>query len=301
MNNWRTVAKLQSIKAVNLALKGKSDQALQEAIKINKLGYNIISGQNSLIGTLVGIETKNIGAKTIIYILPDNNSKKEILASAINNLNNSSDDLEGYRKAFKFEYLNVINSIDQIKSSLQEEIKKADPASSQYTNFGYYFKLNQTKNLFTEFYKVPVSTIGIKCKVDDSFSDQLKSDTEKLTGWRIMFTENAIGKILVSVNSNSFVGVVTKQCQADFISNVTKVELALKQYKIDHKALPPSLSDLVPTYISSIPLDTFDNKPIKYSVDKKILYSVGLNQKDLGGSSGDDYTKMENPTVKIEF
>ena len=65
--------------------------------------------------------------------------------------------------------------------------------------------------------------------------------------------------------------------------------------------MPATLDALVPQYLDSVPFDPFDRKPIRYNADKKILYSVGLNKKDLGGSEGDDWNTMENPTFKIGF
>lgn len=301
MNIWRTVAQLQAIKAISLLKNGKPDDAVQEALKLNKLGHNIILGQGPIIGTLVGVAIKTVGSKTILQVLPSSNFKKGTLENALLVLNNSSDDIEGYRKAFKSEYIIVINGIDQIKDNLHEAVKEVDPTYARYANFGYYFKINQTKNLFTDLYVVPISTFGVKCEVDDSISKKFRSDLEKLAGWRVVFAENAVGRIISSVNMGDIGGLVTKQCQTDFLSNATQIQLALKKYKTDKKVLPASLNELVPTYLSSIPVDPFDQKPIRYSESKKILYSVGLKQKDLGGSTGSDYATMDNPTVKIEF
>lgn len=65
--------------------------------------------------------------------------------------------------------------------------------------------------------------------------------------------------------------------------------LAIRLYKADHQgALPGSLSQLVPAYLSAVPSDPFDpaNGPIRYlpKHDPPVLYSVGPNGKDDGGS-----------------
>ena len=60
--------------------------------------------------------------------------------------------------------------------------------------------------------------------------------------------------------------------------------LVLKAFKQDKGKLPDSLAELVPEYIEEIPADPFDGKPIRYSADKKRIYSVGKDLIDSGGS-----------------
>jgi hypothetical protein len=312
LNTWRTVARLQAIKAKSLLLKGKPDEVLIEASKLNKVGHDIISGQGPFIGMLVGLAIDNSGSKTIIEILSNGILNKKTLENTISLIRNSSDHLEGYRNAYRYEYTNIIKAIDTINSGLDLEIQKQlenmgfGSKEARYVKYGYYYKPNQTKNFFTNVAKLQVSTIGSACEVKDDYS-QLESIKKEISDGglyfysKMLFTENAIGKLLYMVNSATLSSAITRQCQSNFLLGVAQIQLAMKQYKLEHKTLPATLNDLVPKYLSSIPLDPFDHKPIRYSAEKKILYSVGLKQKDLGGSVGDDFTKMDNPTIKIEF
>jgi hypothetical protein len=50
-----------------------------------------------------------------------------------------------------------------------------------------------------------------------------------------------------------------------------------------------------------LPQDPFDSKPLRYSLSKKIIYSVGPDGQDSGGSSGDNLREMPDPTLQIEF
>ena len=64
---------------------------------------------------------------------------------------------------------------------------------------------------------------------------------------------------------------------------------------------PSVLNELVPRYLASVPIDPFDGKPLKYSAPKKIVYSVGQDTNDSGGSIGDDWRQMSDPTFKLGF
>ncbi len=310
MNTWRDAGMIQAINAVDLAKKGKTTEALAEALKINKMGHMIISGgNNSFIGVLVGIALKNLGSKTIIYILQNNSIKNEVLFSAINNLNNINQDVEGYKNSLKFEYLIIIDGINKVTKNadgVAEGLVNGKNISSNKVDllkYGYYYKINQTKNLYTELYKNQLSMVGTSCSgsnIDNEMKSTYDSLINKSTD-KLVFEENLLGKSMFYSRGSVFGTTLNKICQVDLLSNITLVQLALKAYQNDNKKLPQTLNELVPKYLNAIPEDPFDHKPIRYSVEKKILYSVGLKQKDLGGSVGDDWTKMDNPTFKINF
>ena len=64
--------------------------------------------------------------------------------------------------------------------------------------------------------------------------------------------------------------------------------VALKRYSLRHGAPPESLDSLVPEFVSSVPVDYMDGKPLRYrlNADKTfMLYSVGEDGKDDGGDT----------------
>jgi len=63
----------------------------------------------------------------------------------------------------------------------------------------------------------------------------------------------------------------------------TRTILALRAYQLTHGKLPPDLSALVPEFLNEVPIDDFDGQPLRYSPERKIVYSVGQNLKDDGG------------------
>lgn len=74
--------------------------------------------------------------------------------------------------------------------------------------------------------------------------------------------------------------------------HLTAVALAVRTYALDHDGqFPAKLEDLVPTYISAVPVDPMraDHKPLGYRPDPKqpLTYSVGTDGIDNGGSQAD--------------
>lgn len=310
MNGWREMARLQAINAISLLRIGKTDEALKEALKLNKVGHNIIVGHNPLIANLIGIAIQELGSKTIFKILAGGNISKQVLVDAQKVLESNSDNIEGYKNAFRVGYIHLLNSINETTPEiLSQSFKDADsveptPENKLYarlSKYKFYNKPNQTINLYTDLSNLEVSAIGVRCEVKDLEEKYKSNEKDPQVRKIVLFTENAVGKYLFSYSGVVLGSAIGKGCENDLLVNVAQIELALKQYKMENGLLPETLDALVPQYMESVPLDPFDHKPLCYSAEKGIIYSVGLKKQDLGGSEGEDWTKMENPTFHIKF
>jgi hypothetical protein len=112
---------------------------------------------------------------------------------------------------------------------------------------------------------------------------------------------NPIGDILCQMLEPLDSGFVQRKCREDVNVNATQLLLALKVYQMQHGKLPESLSELVPEFFPQVPLDDFDGKPFRYSLEKKIIYSVGPCLKDLGGKKKVGNSLDYNLPFPIDF
>lgn len=60
--------------------------------------------------------------------------------------------------------------------------------------------------------------------------------------------------------------------------------VALRCYKSKTGELPDGLEALVPEYLREVPADPFDGKPLRYSRDKRLIYSTEGKLRDRDGS-----------------
>jgi len=79
---------------------------------------------------------------------------------------------------------------------------------------------------------------------------------------------------------------------------VTRVALEVERWRLAHGGrAPDSLADLVPEFAPSVPLDPFDNNPLRYKKLARgfLLYSIGADFTDDGGKEKKgDLTGYEN-------
>lgn len=285
---------------------GKEEEALTETLKSSDVGQKIMETQPNLTEYLVGIAMKNIGLSASQKILLGKNLSTATLLEKIVWLERYKNTTSGLLNALKSEYLFSSLLFNAVQNGNQEEL------SMVYKNIGvsdifgagkiqsYLLQPNKTKQIFARFYRSAISDITNPCST-------AKNNTPVPAITRpspfMIFTQNALGNIL----SQSMLRALDipqqniKRCNDLVLISITQVLYAMKAYKNDTGKLPPNLTDLMPKYVQKIPEDPYSESPIQYSYEKGILYSVGVNGVDAEGSTGDDWTKMPNPTFRIGF
>lgn len=309
------VAKLNSLEALYLAHQGKDPDALNEAVKSAEIGQKIQESQGSTLDWLLGMAMKNVGLEAMQKIIATSKLSPETLTQAAQYLEKFKNNEEGLKTAFKAEYVFAINVIDDVTNGINEDLikkygNKYDPnfirSSSQKNNF--IFQPNKTKAILADEIRAAINQVEKPCSQTKDLkikmiSPFLTSSSTAAAELKLMITENAIGEILHDglMAGVNFGAQIDKKCGEDFLVSATQLMFALKAYNLDTGSYPTTLDQLVPKYIPKVYEDPFDGKPIKYSPTKKIIYSVGKDKIDSGGSEGEDWLTMSDPTFKIDF
>lgn len=67
-----------------------------------------------------------------------------------------------------------------------------------------------------------------------------------------------------------------------------RLVLALRLHALDKGNLPPNLEELIPAYLPEVPEDAYSGKPMLWNAAKEIVYAVGNDMRDDGGSGRSD-------------
>ena len=104
-------------------------------------------------------------------------------------------------------------------------------------------------------------------------------------------TSSRVGAVLI-IDANNFA-----------YTRVTRTVLAIERWRLTHNGrLPDSLKDLVPGFLPTVPLDPFDEKPLRYkkSAQGYIVYSIGPDLVDDGGKER-TYSTNESDHYDVVF
>jgi len=103
--------------------------------------------------------------------------------------------------------------------------------------------------------------------------------------WSLILRGNIVGKILLATITIDYKRLCLEKCTVESHLAAARLVVAIRRYELAHDGkMPENLQALVPAYLAAVPDDPFDGKPFRYSPEKKIVYSVGKNLIDDGGS-----------------
>lgn len=146
------------------------------------------------------------------------------------------------------------------------------------------------------------------------YSDEIVSRLRQ-RNWGSFTSRNPYGTVLLAILYPAMNKVLEKVELAKVSSSATQISFSLQTYYLKEGNLPETLEQLVPDYLAKIPLDPYDGQTMRYSKEKKIVYSVGNDFLDRGGSelpymfqidqdADDDHAAehdAEEPTYPLRF
>jgi hypothetical protein len=294
-----SIVRISALMALHLMKQGREKEALDEAMKIVELGGKMQKSQGTFIHYLAAAGIKRVGLETIQRIARESKMlSPEIVRPYITRLETFTQNEEELRQAFKMEYHMNALSTDMVASGklwfgAEEGVPPAPGADHPF-----HFKPNKTKLLFAQLSRDYIADVGKPCAQIET--KEVERKIPKPSAVKLLFTENGIGQLMYDAAAVGLKELIISKCGEDFHVAATQAMLALRAYRVAQGVYPASLQELVPNYIPQIPLDPFDGQPIRYSATKKILYSVGKDGVDSGGSEGDNWQDMPDPTFKIE-
>lgn len=301
------VSQLNSLRALRLAKQGKAVEAYDKALKPAIIGQKIHESQVNLVHFLIGSAMKAIALEAEQQLLNYTNVSSKTLTQYIQKLEKLKNNKEGLETALKGEYHIQLNAISAPLFGRGRGTNSSDSSLENITiNFfnldrtksSFYFQPNKTKALFAGYTREAISNLDKPCSTVKYKEIERPSESFSI---KLLFTENAVGKMIHDIVAISLGKINNRRCEENLLISSTQLLFALKAYKNDTDGLPNSLDQLVPKYLSDVLRDPYDGEAIRYDATKKIIYSVGNDGIDSGGSEGEDWSKMKDPTFRIDF
>lgn len=164
----------------------------------------------------------------------------------------------------------------------------------------FLYKPNQTLNYVIPWYLYYQSVVDLPF---DEMRSTLTSAEKRLPYFCALRDEwlNGYGKRAAhDILSPSVRGMLDLRLRQHSSCSIGGTLVALRRYHDANSGqLPASLEELVPDYLSSVPVDYADGLPIKYSKEMKALWSAGENHFTL--SKEDQAVKDEVTIVPVRF
>jgi hypothetical protein len=200
-------------------------------------------------------------------------------------------DARGLADAFRNEYAFQAEGIEEMRSgsafSPRVPTLRSFPASGFPDAPAVYilrvisFRPHSTRRTCAQVARARIQDVSKPFKAmtpENTVAPQSNAATDFLSG-------NLLGGIFCRYITLSLSNVLEQKCSENVAQAATRILLAMKAYKLEKGKLPATLAELVPEYLDSVPLDDYDGQPMRYNATKKVVYSVGKDLKDDGGST----------------
>ncbi|MGD9873797.1 MAG: hypothetical protein AB7T27_05960 [Kiritimatiellia bacterium] len=292
---WRNMGRLLALKTRHARHSRNFKQATGTCISLLRFGNLIQRDAGCLINYLVGLSVLDLGLTQAQDLARD----EGLSGADLKRLSEILDALDplarGLIKAIKVEYKVADKTIEEFaqgKYGLNElfYLGEGNPKPILKGNHipGYFFQPNRTKRAFADFYRNVISNASqpygdMSCDMD-IFAREMEAHLET-SGATLLMRPNAVGKILCALITPALRSVLERKCRTESGVNATRIIAALNAHQKREGVMPADLQALVPEYLPSVPVDPFDGKPMRYSAANGIVYSVGSDLMDSGGST----------------
>jgi hypothetical protein len=287
---WQRMANLLAVKARHERLSGRYDEALIAVAALLHIGRHTHFGSESLVHYLTGERFTRGGVSQAADLAREQGLPRDRLDRLALALAQDFAVGEGLVRAYKGEYHTVQVVSDEFLGGMEDEIptETTEPERYGFMFFlNFMFQPNRTKRDSAELHRQIIAMIPL------TYGEARAQAPDKLKKWEIdekyfaiaMMRPNVVGRFITSSSASAFPDLHASKCWTDSQIAGTRLLIALIRHRADTGTLPDDLQALVPQYIESIPADPFDGEPFRYSKEKGIVYSVGIDLIDSGGST----------------
>ena len=279
--DWSALRKLAFVAEVRenfLFRNGHDQEAFDQIMNHVQIGRWIQNAHGVLIDYLIGVAMAGIGLDQMRNWTGKVHLEPAQLKDYIRLLDLKPDDKSAaFANTIKAEYQFQATMIDMTCNGKM---------TNSFTG-GYYprvspwwpvFNFSQTRALFAQ------GALKLVKAAARHYNEANVAELESRPSVASMYLSgNGVGQILYYMTVPAVAASLATKAKGDVQLQATRTILALRAYQLTHGQLPKDLSALVPEFLEAVPVDDFDGQPLRYSAEKKMVYSVGKNLKDDGG------------------
>ncbi len=281
-----SAAKLRLVRAWAYAEQGRSDEALAEMIRTARMGVMLEQAGGHLLAPMTGKAVGGLAMEEIrrlvVYEHPPSAEALALLTAeleaahalpsglgvAILSECSGSEQLLDEMRWWTWEQLTAASSM----SGPGEPPQPVEPGGAECCFL--LFDADKTIQLLRQRCQAAAVQAGLPGKERHypEFERLLPDDALAL-GPKL---DNAIGRTLLDLTTPSYAHLIDHHDEVRARRALLLAWVALQRWRMDHpdaEALPATLDELVPAYLTAVPADPWDGEPVGYSASERLVWS----------------------------
>ena len=282
---WLKIGKLLAIQSRQAREDGRPDAAAEAALTEARMGNLIQKNAESMIHYGVGLALAAQGLDALLEVAGESAATAE-WAQALEELGPFD---AGLARALKAECRYETHLVGQLAGG---EIHWLDllgfgNAERDFRTWvlglfqqpGYFFQPHATRRSLQGFYRRMIRNVALPyARID------LTDGREFGRSWTDWLRPNAFGRTLRSLLIPPVGITMEKKCRIESLRAGAQLVAACHRFARKQGRFPETLAELVPEYLGEVPRDPYDGAPFRYSAEKGLVWAVGRNLTDDGGS-----------------
>ncbi len=285
------IGRLLVLKAMAEQEAGRQDPAIAAIGDQLRLVDLAQKGSECLITWHVGVRMLDEGLAQVRNMALDSAVSAEQLARMADTLTQLGPVEPGLIGAIKGDYQPAFNAVDaevggkDMMGLTEWDARKAWMRGILVTlrRLGYSFHPNKTKLMIADGCRYALANVG------RSYNAIAPHTQEPVTGFLsrkvpTVFQPNGMGQVLYLCTIRADVADARHACTINCALAATRLVVACLRYELKEGRRPAELAALVPDYLDAVPADPYDGQPFRYLPEQGLLYAVGPDLRDGGGS-----------------
>ncbi len=286
VNPWLHMQRILEARARLARLEGRFAEAADDLAVGMRFGDLIQKDASSLITYLVGLAIFSSSAEAALELARDPAAPPETLARLAAELEKVGPFDGGLAQGIKSEQRIACNIVDGLRNQLSSvgsivwsDLQDGKRLLARLQKFKYCFKPNQTKRDMSAVHRRVIANAS------RIYADMVMgAPDEGKMGRLSLLQPNVFGKYLFMIVIPGFDKTLESKCGTDGILAGAKLTVACNRFQREMGRWPAELQELVPEFLAEVPRDPYDGAPFRYSEEKGLVWAVGKNLTDEGGS-----------------
>lgn len=287
---WMNWGKCLAVQAGYARQAGDFAAAREAVLTAECFGNLIQKNAECLIHYLVGVAIVNLALEQMQDLAREPDLPAQDLQALAASLNALCPFDAGLVRALKTECRCSANLVEQLSAgrtdwldvfalgNVQRSFKAR--ALNRTLRSRYIFQPHKTLGLLQNDYRALIQAVPrIYAQMD------LRDEPKFGQHWTDWVRPNALGQLYRLLMLPAMRHTLKTRCRADCMLSGAQLVVAGNRYQRDRGRWPEALAELEPDYLPEIPRDPYDGQPLRYSAEKGIVWSVGENLTDEGGST----------------
>ena len=268
-------------RCIQLRLQLMDDLDARMSVLRKQHDFSVIVGghSESLIHALVAVAIEQTLLSTLWSLLQEDEIPEKHLSDIADILKNPLDMRLMLGEGFRSEYRAFSNAIED-NFSFADNSEGFD-WTKHISTYGFLFHPNRSRLIFLTEMRHYIDVLNHALFPG---ADTFIPWEEKGYPVSRRIRPNMIGDLLLAIMLPSLESSVLRAFIRDAEIQALQAAIALHQYRHTTEEWPENLGDLVPDFLETLPVDPFDGQPMRYLREARLIYSVGPDRVDQGGS-----------------